>query len=121
MGYLSPDKIWKRDSDNWFSQCSNIDNAERLGGALLILVGEQDHNVPPESSLRLADALMTAGKDFEMYYVPNADHGITVNGAFAQRKTREFFERTLQHKVLPMDNRRDGGSEATSLSGAATD
>ena len=120
MGYLSPDKIWKRDSDNWFSQCSNIDNAGRLGGALLILVGEQDRNVPPESSLRLADALMTAGKDFEMYYVPNADHGITVNGAFAQRKTREFFERTLQHKVLPMDNRRDSGSDSTSPGGAAT-
>jgi hypothetical protein len=51
--------------------------------------------------------------------VPNADHGITVNGAFAQRKTREFFERTLQHKVLPMDNRRDAGSDATSMSGAA--
>ena len=76
MGYMPADKIWSKDADNWFSQCSCIDNAAKLGGALLILVGEQDHNVPPESSLRLANELMLANKDFEMYYVPNAGHGI---------------------------------------------
>ncbi len=106
MGYLAPDKIWKKTADNWYSQCSCIDNAAKLGGALLILAGEQDSNVPPESSLRLCDALMTGGKDFEMYYVPNANHGITVNGAYTQRKTREFFQRTLQGKEFPLDNSR---------------
>jgi dipeptidyl aminopeptidase/acylaminoacyl peptidase len=116
MGFMPGDKVWSHDADNWYSQCSNIDNAAKLGGALLLLIGEQDRNVPPESSLRLADALMTAGKDFEMYYVPNADHGITVNGPYAQRKTREFFQRALQNKVLPMDNK--SNSDSTSLGGS---
>jgi dipeptidyl aminopeptidase/acylaminoacyl peptidase len=118
MGYMPGDKIWSKDADNWFSRCSCIDNAGKLGGALLILVGEQDHNVPPESSLRLANELMLANKDFEMYYVPNAGHGIVaepaagnlpVGSAFVGRKTREFFERTLQGKVLPMDNSHGNG------------
>ena len=36
-----------------------------LRGKLLLIVGEMDTNVPPESTLRLADALIKAGKDFD--------------------------------------------------------
>ncbi len=78
----------------WYSESSNIDNAARLQGKLLLIVGEMDDNVPPESTLRLADALIRADKDFELLVVPNAGHGI--GGAYGARKQREFFVKHLK-------------------------
>ncbi len=77
----------------WYSESSNIDNAHRLQGKLLLIVGELDTNVPPESTMRLVDALVRAGKDFEMLVVPNANHGM--GGAYGDRRLREFFVRHL--------------------------
>ena len=34
----------------WYAESSNIDNAHRLEGKLLLIVGEMDTNVPPEST-----------------------------------------------------------------------
>ncbi len=76
-----------------YSECSNIDNAHRLGGKLLLIVGELDENVPPESTLRYADALIRADKDFDLLVVPNAGHGI--GGAYGDRRMRDFFVRHL--------------------------
>ncbi|HLK56815.1 MAG TPA: prolyl oligopeptidase family serine peptidase [Chthonomonadaceae bacterium] len=88
-----------------YAESSNIDNAARLGGNLLLIVGELDTNVPPESTLRFADALMTANKDFDMLVVPGADHGITgPHNAYAQRRTRDFFVRHLLGQELPTRN-----------------
>jgi dipeptidyl aminopeptidase/acylaminoacyl peptidase len=83
-----------------YSACSNIDNAHRLRGKLLLIVGELDTNVPPESTLRLADALIKAGKDFELVVVPGAGHGS--GGAYGERRRRDFFVRHL-HGVEPPD------------------
>ena len=77
----------------WYSASSNIDNAHRLQGKLLLIVGEMDTNVPPESTMRLADALIKAGKDFELLVVPNANHGM--GGAYGQRRMNDFFVRHL--------------------------
>ena len=96
MGYLAPGKLWNKDPDNWYSQSSNIDNAAKLKGNLLLIVGELDSNVPPESTLRLVDALIRAGKNFDMLTVPNADHGAA--SWLTQRKTHDFFLRHLRHE-----------------------
>jgi dipeptidyl-peptidase 4 len=85
-----------------YSQCSNIDNAHRLRGNLLLIVGEMDDNVPPESTLRFADALIRADKDFDLLVVPNAGHGI--GGAYGESRMRDFFVRHLQGRVLPNRN-----------------
>ncbi len=77
----------------WYSASSNIDNAQRLQGKLLLIVGEMDTNVPPESTMRLVDALIKAGKDFELLVVPNANHGM--GGAYGQRRMNDFFVRHL--------------------------
>jgi dipeptidyl-peptidase 4 len=77
-----------------YSECSNIDNAHRLGGKLLLIVGEMDTNVPPESTMRFADALIRAQKDFDMLVVPNAGHGM--GGTYGQRKMHDFFVRHLK-------------------------
>ena len=76
-----------------YSECSNIDNARRLQGKLLLLVGEMDRNVPPESTLRLADALIKSDKDFDLLVIPGAGHGM--GGAYGQRRMHQFFVRHL--------------------------
>jgi uncharacterized protein (DUF885 family)/dienelactone hydrolase len=77
----------------WYSASSNIDNAHRLQGKMLLIVGEMDTNVPPESTMRLVDALIKAGKDFELLVVPGANHGM--GGTYGQRRMHDFFVRHL--------------------------
>eukprot|EP00913_Durusdinium_trenchii_P008936 g8402.t1 len=53
-----------------YAACSNVDNAWRLRGKLLLIVGELDTNVPPESTMRVVDALIKANKDFDLLVMP---------------------------------------------------
>jgi dipeptidyl aminopeptidase/acylaminoacyl peptidase len=78
-----------------YSECSNVDNAHRLQGKLLLIVGEMDTNVPPESTMRVADALIRADKDFDLLVVPNGGHGM--GGAYGSRRMHDYF---VQH-LLP--------------------
>jgi len=55
-----------------YEQQSNITNAAKLQGRLMLMVGELDDNVPPESTYRLADALIKAKKEFELIVIPGA-------------------------------------------------
>jgi dipeptidyl aminopeptidase/acylaminoacyl peptidase len=88
-----------------YSDCSNIDNAWRLKGKLFLIVGEMDSNVPPESTMRLVDALIRARKDFDLLVVPGADHGIRgPASAYAERRMRDFFVHSLLDKEPPDHN-----------------
>src|SRR5262249_5897543 len=88
-----------------YAASSNVDNAHRLKGKLLLIVGEVDNNVPPESTLRVVDALIKAGKDFDMLVVPGAGHGM--GGAYGNRRLKEFFVRHLHGVDL---SNRNGGA-----------
>ena len=77
----------------WYADNSNITHAANLRGKLLLLVGELDTNVPPESTLRLTDALIKAGKDFDLLIITGSDH--TSGGAYGERRRRDFFIRHL--------------------------
>jgi dipeptidyl aminopeptidase/acylaminoacyl peptidase len=101
-----------------YAQSSNIDNAQRLRGKLLLIVGELDTNVPPESTYRFADALIRAGKDFEYLVVPGAGHGAGgATGPYVQRRLQDFFVRHLLG-VQPPD-RNAAGSGAGGAAGSA--
>ncbi|MBI5708024.1 MAG: prolyl oligopeptidase family serine peptidase [Armatimonadetes bacterium] len=76
-----------------YEEQSNITNAAKLQGRLMLMVGELDTNVPPESTYRLVDALIKANKDFEFVVLPGLDH--TSGGAYGERKRRDFFVRWL--------------------------
>ena len=76
-----------------YSESSNIDNAHRLKGKLLLMVGELDRNVPPESTMRFVDALIKAEKDFDLLVVPGAGHGN--GGSYGRRRMEDFFVRHL--------------------------
>ena len=72
---------------------TNVDNARRLEGHLLMSVGEMDTNVDPASTYQVVSALMKANKSFELLVVPGGGHGS--GGDFYQRKMRDFFVRHL--------------------------
>ena len=85
-----------------YSECSNIDNAYRLQGHLMLIVGELDDNVPTESTYRLADALIKAGKDFDLIVVPGMGHGM--GGDYGERRMQDFFVRHLLGQQTPDRN-----------------
>jgi dipeptidyl aminopeptidase/acylaminoacyl peptidase len=99
------DKIWWNEAwMGWplgpeYAASSNVDNAYRLEGKLLLLVGEMDTNVDPASTFQVVNALIKANKDFELAVVPNADH--TSGGAFGDRKRNDFFVRHLLNVEPP--------------------
>jgi len=76
-----------------YAECSNIKNAHRLRGKLFLIVGELDRNVPPESTMRLVDALIKAEKDFDLLVIPGGGHGM--GGSYGQRRMQDFFVRHL--------------------------
>jgi dienelactone hydrolase len=78
------DKIWW--NEQWMSwpvgpqyaASSNVDNAYRLQGKALIIVGEMDTNVDPASSMQVVNALVKAHKHFDMLYIPGQNHGVGI-------------------------------------------
>jgi dipeptidyl aminopeptidase/acylaminoacyl peptidase len=78
---------------------SNITNAHKLQGKLLLFVGELDRNVPPESTYRLVDALIKAEKEFDFLTLPGKGH--TDGGAYGMRKRRDFFVKHLLNQPTP--------------------
>ena len=59
----------------------------------MLIVGELDRNVPPESTLRLAAALIKAKKDFELIVIPGGGHGD--GGRYGDRRRHDFFKKHL--------------------------
>lgn len=94
------DKIWW--NEQWmgwplgpeYAAASNVDNAYRLEGKLLLILGEMDTNVDPASTMQVVDALIKADKSFDFLFIPGAGHGM--GGAYGQRKMFDFFVYNLQ-------------------------
>jgi dipeptidyl aminopeptidase/acylaminoacyl peptidase len=68
-------------------------NAHRLQGHLFLIVGEMDTNVDPASTMQVVNALIEAGKDFDLLVIPGAGH--TGGGEYGERRRRDFFVRYL--------------------------
>ncbi|HTW79994.1 MAG TPA: DPP IV N-terminal domain-containing protein [Terracidiphilus sp.] len=102
------DKIWW--NEQWmgwpvgpqYSESSNVDNAWRLKGKLLLVMGEMDKNVDPSSTLQVVDRLIKANKDFDLLVVPGGGHG--AGGRYGQRKLMDFFVRNLLNEPTPAWN-----------------
>ncbi|MDP6556853.1 MAG: prolyl oligopeptidase family serine peptidase, partial [Pirellulaceae bacterium] len=94
------DKIWWNElwmgwplGDHYAEQ-SNVTNAHRLTGKLLLIVGELDRNVDPASTMQVVNALIKSDRDFEMLVVPGGGHGIA-ESKYGTRRRRDFFVRHL--------------------------
>jgi dipeptidyl aminopeptidase/acylaminoacyl peptidase len=97
------DKIWW--NEQWmgwpigphYGASSNVDNAAKLQGQLLLVVGELDTNVDPSSTMQVVNALVKAGKTFDLLVIPGAGHSAgrrDQHAAYGERKRFDFF---VQH------------------------
>ncbi|MCP4613490.1 MAG: prolyl oligopeptidase family serine peptidase [Planctomycetes bacterium] len=94
------DKIWWNELwMGWpvgphYEEQSNVTQAHKLQGKLLLTVGELDKNVDPASTMQVIDALIKADKDFDMLVVPGRGHGVG-EIPYASRRRMDFFVRHL--------------------------
>ena len=110
------DKIWW--NEQWmgwplgphYAASSNVDNAYRLQGKLLLVVPEMDTNVDPASTWQVVNALIKANKKFDLLMVPGGNHG--AGGAFYQRLLQDFFVHHLQGVEPPDWNKVENGKAA---------
>jgi dipeptidyl aminopeptidase/acylaminoacyl peptidase len=95
------DKIWW--NEQWmgwpvgphYEEQSNVTQAHRLQGNLLLVVGELDRNVDPASTMQVVNALIQADKDFDLLVVPGGGHG-ALGSPYGQRRLVDFFTRHLK-------------------------
>ncbi|MCO6455971.1 MAG: DPP IV N-terminal domain-containing protein, partial [Pirellulaceae bacterium] len=105
------DKIWWNELwMGWpvgphYEQQSNVTQAHRLSGKLLLIVGEMDRNVDPASTLQVASRLIKAGKDFDLLLMPGVGHG-AAETPYGNRRRMDFLVRHLW-QVEPRRNPQD--------------
>lgn len=94
------DKIWWNEQwmgwpvDDSYIKSSNVVDAHKLRGSLLLMYGEMDKNVDPASTMQVVNALIKAGKNFELLAMPGAGHGIA-RTPYGEERLEDFFVRHL--------------------------
>ena len=97
------DKIWW--NEQWmgwpigshYDAASNVINASRLQGKLLLVVGELDTNVDPSSTMQVVNALIKARKTFELIVAPGENHVALRGGRNAEYGDRARFDFFVRH------------------------
>lgn len=98
------DKIWWNELwmgwpvDESYAASSNVVDAHKLKGKLLLIVGELDSNVDPASTMQVVAALQKAGKSFDFQPIINANHGAAETPA-GSRARKEFLIRHLKPEL----------------------
>ncbi|HEY4355293.1 MAG TPA: DPP IV N-terminal domain-containing protein [Acidobacteriaceae bacterium] len=104
------DKIsWNEDWMGWpvdesYSASSGVDNAWRLQGHLLMVVGEMDDNVDPSSTFQVVNALIKSHKDFDLIVAPGLGHtALRSSGPvdYGLRRMYDFFLKNLAGVATP--------------------
>jgi dipeptidyl aminopeptidase/acylaminoacyl peptidase len=119
------DKIWW--NEQWmgwpigpqYSASSNVDNAYRLQGDLLLIFGELDTNVDPSSTMQVVNQLMKHNKVFDMLVVPGADHPAARGDkytAYGDRKREDFFVQHLWGLTPPEWNQQSATAQSSAAS-----
>ena len=90
------DKIWWNELwmgwpvDDSYIKSSNVADAPKMQGKLLLIVGELDTNVDPASTTQMVNALIKADKDFDFLLIPGAGHG-AAGTPYGRRRQQKFF------------------------------
>jgi len=71
-----------------FKVPNNMELVQNMKGYLMLAYGDADNNVLPANTLRLADALIDAGKNFELVVLPGQGH-------YYFGKSMDFFQRKM--------------------------
>ena len=76
----------------------NQELAKNYKHGLLLFTGAMDKTVNPAHTLRLADALIKADKDFDLFVLPKCTHGFFGESEeFFEHKMWRHFARLLLH------------------------
>jgi dipeptidyl aminopeptidase/acylaminoacyl peptidase len=95
------DKIWWNEQwmgwpvDESYVKSSNKEDAHKLQGHLLLIVGELDTNVDPASTTQVVAALQKAGKGFDFMPIAGTGHG-AAETPYGSRLRMEFLVRHLK-------------------------
>ncbi|MHB1078951.1 MAG: prolyl oligopeptidase family serine peptidase [Prosthecobacter sp.] len=95
------DKIWWNEQwmgwpvDESYARSSNKDDAHKLKGHLLLIVGELDTNVDPATTSQVVGALQKAGKTFDFMPITGTGHG-AAETPYGSRLRMEFLVRHLK-------------------------
>jgi dipeptidyl aminopeptidase/acylaminoacyl peptidase len=73
----------------------NQELAKNLKGHLLLVHGDIDNNVHPGNSIRVADALISAGKRFDLMMMPGQRHGFGNYSKYFERMMWYYFAEHL--------------------------
>jgi dipeptidyl-peptidase-4 len=87
-----------RDGKAGYEQSNVTKSADKLHGALLLVHGTSDDNVHFQNSIQMINALINAGKQFQLMVYPNKTHSIAGKDARMHLFTmiEEHFERELK-------------------------
>lgn len=94
------DKIWWNEQwlgwplDESYVRSSNVVDAYKLQGKLMLIVGELDRNVDPASTMQVVNALQQADKDFDFVVIAGADHG-AAETPYGKKRRMDFLVRNL--------------------------
>lgn len=94
------DKLWWNEQwmgwpvDESYVRSSNVADAHRLQGQLLLIAGELDTNVDPASTAQVVAALQKAGKSFDYMPIAGAGHG-AAETPYGFRLRMQFLVRHL--------------------------
>ncbi len=66
-----------QENPDGYDDNSPINHVKKMKGNYLLIHGSADDNVHYQNAMMLADALIKANKQFEMFMYPNRDHGIS--------------------------------------------
>lgn len=87
-------------SDPGSDQATNMSLAERLEGKLLLAHGGADYWTHAAHTLRLAQSLVDAGKDFDLILLPDREHNVPSSPHF-RRRSWEYFLDHLGPPIRP--------------------
>lgn len=82
---------------------ANQTHAKNLKGKLFLMHGMMDDNVPPQNTYVVVDALIKAGKDFDLLLLPHQRHGFGVDGPYVMRRRWDYFVKHLMGVEPPKE------------------
>ncbi len=88
----------KGDTTFVYKIATNPEIAKQLKGRLLLVHGEVDNNVHPGNTFRVADALIRAGKRFDMLILPEQRHGFGDMNEYFYWRLVDYFSEYLKGK-----------------------
>ena len=88
----------KGDTTFVYKIATNPQIAKQLKGNLLLIHGDIDNNVHPGNTLRVVDALIRAGKRFDMLILPQQRHGFGDMNEYFYWRLVDYFSEQLKGK-----------------------